>query len=237
MSAKAARRRPTRPRPRSNGRSRSASCMRCSRSRSTCSSARAATGDAKATVDGDRRRPISTPSSARSRGAGQRAALRREERRQDAAGRRPMAAQGRQSSTISSSPTTRPRRRSRSAARWSRSADGRRAASRGPARARPCALLEVHRVMLLNPGLSKASARSSWPMTSSLSVGDGRGARHHRPERRRQDDAVQPDHRRISRRRRRHSVSTVATSPAQAARALPSPGSAAPTRSRNRSRI
>ena len=88
---------PTRPRPRSNGRSRSASCMRCSRSRSTCSSARrnAATP----------RRPCKAIADDQPRHGGRHIwhgmartlpPFAAEERRENAAGRRPMAAQGRQ---------------------------------------------------------------------------------------------------------------------------------------------
>ena len=81
------------------------------------------------------------------------AAVRGEERREDAAGRRPVAVQGRQSTT-SSSPTTRRRRRFPSAARWKSSPDR-------------VTAVTSHAAGRCSTGVSaKASARSSSPMTS-----------------------------------------------------------------------
>ena len=165
------------PRPRSSGPSRSASSMRCSKSPSMCSSARRTATPRRSPRRSPR--PISTPSSARCSGTAQPAAVRRQERRQDAAGRRPVAVQGRQIRY-----------------RHHRQQDGAGDSGRRPDGGHRLIALRVDASCCWKlPASGKASARSSSP-TISISRRAGRGARHHRAERRRQDHAVQPDRRR-----------------------------------------
>ena len=182
----AAGRRLRRPPPRSSGRSRSASSTRCSRWRPTCSSAR----PRSATPRRRWRRsppPTSTPSSARSQwnGAGL-PPFAAKNVDQDAAGRRPVAHQGRQQVRHRHH---RQQDRARHSRRRQDGSDRLRSRTlhgagphRRPRRSIATMLLEIRR-------LSKSFG--------SLKAADGidlerrprRGGRHHRAERRRQVDA------------------------------------------------
>ena len=119
-----ARRRLTRPRPGKQW-TQPIGFVHCAvRGRRRRAEARGRVGDAKAIVEAIAATNLDTIVGPVAVGRAERAAVRRQERRQDAAGRRPVAAARTAASTTSSSSTTRPRRTSRSAARWSRSPDG-----------------------------------------------------------------------------------------------------------------
>ncbi len=112
---------PTRPPPRSSGRSRSASSTRCSRWRLDVLKRTTEIGNAKATVEAIRgHQPRHRGRQGRMERR-RRAAVRGQERHQDAAGRRPVARQGRQQVRHRHHRQQDGARRSPSAARWNRS--------------------------------------------------------------------------------------------------------------------
>ena len=184
----------------SSGRSRSASSTRCSRSRVDALKRAERSARQAGVRDADRRDQPATPSSGRSSGPGQGPPLPRTSPR-----RRWSAASGAKGDEHKYELDDR-QQPDRAEDPGRRHAGADRLIASGAPSGRPLAgvLLRVPaRTACCESRLRKALRRAQGHRRHLARGRRGRGAGHPRPQRRRQDDAVQPDHRRRARRRGR----------------------------------